>query len=108
MKAIPPHGTTSRYTSIKHQCRCNKCKKAAVEYQRQRRLNNAEVREKDRIGNLRRRKEVTDYLYKLKEETPCTDCGLNYPYYVMDFDHLDGSNKSINVSAAPTLRVALE
>lgn len=29
-------------------------------------------------------------LYKIKEENPCADCGINYPYYVMDFDHVSG------------------
>lgn len=34
---------------------------------------------------------------KLREEVqeaksvPCTDCGISYPYYVMDFDHVRGS-----------------
>ena len=25
---------------------------------------------------------------------PCADCGIQYPYYVMDFDHRDGALKS--------------
>ncbi len=24
---------------------------------------------------------------------PCADCGIQYPYYVMDFDHRQGENK---------------
>ena len=28
---------------------------------------------------------------KLKEETPCADCGKCFPYYVMDFDHVRGT-----------------
>ncbi len=24
---------------------------------------------------------------------PCADCGIQYPYYVMDFDHRDGGLK---------------
>jgi hypothetical protein len=24
---------------------------------------------------------------------PCADCGVQYPYYVMDFDHRDGASK---------------
>jgi len=27
------------------------------------------------------------YIRSLKESTPCMDCGVKYPYYVMDFDH---------------------
>lgn len=26
----------------------------------------------------------------IKASTPCTDCGVSYPYYVMDFDHVRG------------------
>lgn len=37
---------------------------------------------------------------RIKEETPCADCGNYYPYYVMDFDHLEGEEKSFNISAA--------
>lgn len=37
-----------------------------------------------RIANLS--KEIRE----LKESTPCLDCGKNYPYYVMDFDHVKG------------------
>ncbi len=38
--------------------------------------------------------------YKLKrnfinsaKNKPCTDCGIKYPFYVMDFDHVGGSTK---------------
>lgn len=24
---------------------------------------------------------------------PCTDCGIQYPYYVMEFDHVQGDKK---------------
>ena len=33
---------------------------------------------------------------------PCTDCGVHYPYYVMEFDHLDADTKHFNVSAGVT------
>lgn len=31
-----------------------------------------------------------------EKDKPCTDCGRHYPYYVMDFDHLQ--NKKFNIS----------
>jgi 5-methylcytosine-specific restriction endonuclease McrA len=34
------------------------------------------------------REKVTAFVRELKETTPCADCGINYPYFVMDFDHL--------------------
>jgi hypothetical protein len=43
--------------------------------------------------NKKYRKELSGYVNKIKEETPCADCLKNYPYYVMDFDHLEGSEK---------------
>jgi 5-methylcytosine-specific restriction endonuclease McrA len=45
------------------------------------------------IANVAKRKaevklRASEYLRGLKESTPCVDCGKQYPYYVMDFDHL--------------------
>lgn len=45
---------------------------------------------RQRETNARVRKEKQDYIRSLKEESPCSDCGNNYPYYVMDFDHVSG------------------
>jgi hypothetical protein len=33
------------------------------------------------------KQELTDLVRQLKS-VPCTDCGVQYPYYVMQFDHL--------------------
>ena len=33
------------------------------------------------------------------KDVPCTDCGVRYPPYVMDFDHLDPTSKIMKVSA---------
>ena len=30
------------------------------------------------------------YIQELKSSTPCLDCKISYPYYVMDFDHVRG------------------
>jgi hypothetical protein len=35
-----------------------------------------------------RRKIVLD-----AKQKPCADCGIEYPYYVMDFDHREGETK---------------
>lgn len=43
--------------------------------------------------NRRYRKELSRYVNKIKEETACADCHIRFPYYVMDFDHLEGSEK---------------
>lgn len=31
------------------------------------------------------------------KDRPCADCGVAYPYYVMQFDHLDSSTKDFNI-----------
>jgi hypothetical protein len=36
---------------------------------------------------------------EIKESSPCTDCGLKFPYYVMDFDHRDRATKVKDISA---------
>lgn len=38
------------------------------------------------------------YVRELKDKTPCKDCGHNYPYYVMDFDHLPEFEKITEVA----------
>lgn len=44
----------------------------------------------------RKRQAIREWLIDLKENTPCTDCKKLYPFYVMDFDHLN--DKSLMVS----------
>jgi len=39
--------------------------------------------------NKRRKGYLRNYVQELKSSTPCVDCGIKYPYYVMDFDHLE-------------------
>ncbi len=48
--------------------------------------------------NVRYRAEIKEYVRKLKEGGPCADCGVSYPYYVMDFDHLDMFTKEKDIN----------
>ncbi|OVE78575.1 hypothetical protein BVY00_02425 [bacterium G20] len=48
--------------------------------------------------NQKYRKYIKDLVRDIKEKTPCADCGVNYPYYVMDFDHLENQEKSNIIS----------
>ncbi len=34
-------------------------------------------------------------LVRAAKERPCVDCGNRFPYYVMDFDHVDGAKVMI-------------
>ncbi len=50
--------------------------------------------------NKKYRDYIREYTRKLKEKSPCVDCGVKYPYYVMDFDHLEDKDSSIHYLAA--------
>jgi hypothetical protein len=41
-------------------------------------------------NNLRYRAEAQAVIMAAKD-VPCTDCGIRYPHYVMDFDHVRGT-----------------
>jgi hypothetical protein len=43
------------------------------------------------------KKLYADFYNGLKSK-PCVDCGIEYPPYVMEFDHLDGSTKESDIS----------
>lgn len=53
-------------------------------------------KEKDRLyrKNLEIRKEKQDLIKQAKDK-PCADCGVLYPSYVMDFDHLGDKDFTI-------------
>lgn len=46
------------------------------------------------------RAELIAWVRNLKKSTPCADCKLHFPYYVMDFDHLDGDEKAFGIAIA--------
>lgn len=59
-----------------------------------------------KLSKLRRQSVVNEAKAK-----PCTDCGVTYPYYVMEFDHLDPSQKTQGVNflmKAGSLQAILE
>lgn len=45
-----------------------------------------------RERNQRMKQELTEKLRAFKD-VPCMDCGVKYPYYVMDLDHRPGEVK---------------
>lgn len=49
--------------------------------------------ERSMRANARRR----DFMRETKAR-PCADCGVQYPYYVMDFDHREGVEKSFEMN----------
>lgn len=59
-------------------------------------------------------KDIKEFLKNLKNLTPCFDCGISYPYYVMDFDHLKdklfviSDPKTINNFSLSKIKVEIE
>jgi hypothetical protein len=39
-----------------------------------------------------------EFVRQMKNQ-PCADCGINYPYYVMDFDHREDEIKEFGLNA---------
>jgi hypothetical protein len=69
--------------------------------------------EENRANFLERAKNqrlvLRDEINQLKEKLGCKDCGMPHPYYVLQFDHLEGSNKvaGINELIRSTTREAV-
>lgn len=64
-------------------------------------MSNTRAKKLDRFQ--RRVESLRSYLIQIKEATPCHDCCLKYPYYVMDFDHRDDEEKTYLVSRLPDM-----
>jgi len=56
------------------------------------------IRENSRDNRAEVRAINRSIIKQIKNEIPCHDCGVQYPYYVMDFDHMDPDLKSYNIS----------
>ena len=46
--------------------------------------------------NKRYRMIIRDYIRNIKGTTPCSDCNRQYPFYVMDFDHLENKENAVS------------
>lgn len=65
------------------------------EYQAKHYLKNKEYYKKKAREH---QKNISLELQALKAQTPCADCGIQYPSYVMDFDHLGEVEKLFHPS----------
>jgi transcriptional antiterminator len=68
------------------------CSKATISYHI-----GAGQAQKTRNRTRDRRNKIVKFIQEYKQNNPCTDCGENYPYWIMEFDHLD--DKLFNVSS---------
>lgn len=60
-----------------------------LKYQRRYQRDN---RERLLAEKAKRREAQRTYIQKAKEH-PCADCNVQYPYYVMEFDHVRGKKR---------------
>lgn len=69
------------------------CKTCSYEIQKAYYRKNPD-KHKERIQrkNKRAKVRIAEFVADLKS-APCLDCGVSYPYYVMDFDHREGEKK---------------
>jgi hypothetical protein len=57
----------------------------------------------EKVSIAKQKAYLARYIRELKEKTPCLDCGIKYPYYVMDFDHVRGKKHANVMELIPTL-----
>lgn len=85
--SVRPGGTASTW--------CKECQRA---YSRQHYRDNKEKHNKRRYEAHRRSREAIRLLIREIKQGPCLDCGVSYPYYVMQLDHRPGAKKMFNIS----------
>ena len=74
-----------------YQVRCKECRAAYARDQYK--ANKKKYLKRAKASKAKLEEEVR----QIKEKTPCADCGKFWPYYVMQFDHVD-DNKVDDVS----------
>lgn len=67
------------------QSQCKVCKKETD------RIHHSENALEQQARNRALRAAAWKFVAEIKEASPCMDCGVSYPHYVMDFDHVRGS-----------------
>lgn len=101
--------TIDHYASRGNEKLHNTCKQCQAEYGRKHyQANKAIYNDRARKNEEALIKRNQDFIRAYKENKPCTDCGKQYPYYVMDFDHLDPTKKEKNVGRLTARSFSLE
>lgn len=54
--------------------------------------------EKRRAATMKKQLTLREVLHQAKS-SPCLDCGVSFPFYVMDLDHREGMDKVMAVGA---------
>lgn len=82
--------------------RRQKCKTCTKNYLKQWRVKNHEHFRKTANDYQREDKRKRRDWVRQAKEKPCTDCGVEYPYYVMQFDHVNPADKSFAIGPQAT------
>jgi hypothetical protein len=66
------------------------------------------IGQKDKVDQRRRdgRNKIIKYIQEYKSKHSCADCGENYPYWILEFDHLN--NKSFTIAKYKDHSICLE
>lgn len=91
------------------QSRCKDCQNL---YHKQHYKDNVKsYKDKAKIRNKKSTEKFRQFI-RDKKDKPCQDCGIKYPYYVMDFDHRPGEIKCFNIAnlakTQPRLEIVIE
>jgi hypothetical protein len=73
---------------------CTECRRKYM--RRHYARNAAKYRASAAVRNERRRAAIRRIIRDAKDR-PCSDCGVRYPVYVMDFDHREADRKRFNI-----------
>ncbi len=90
--------TCSTCKELPAQGRAGLCKPCKKEYNREWYKKNKGKHLLNVSANNRAYREQFDTIVQAAKSVPCKDCRESHPYYVMDFGHLPGSEKSWDVS----------
>lgn len=87
------------------QAKCIDCQSG---YHKQHYLDNIEdYKGRASERNSKLLEEIRAYI-RAQKDVPCQDCGLKYPYYVMDFDHRPDEEKLYNLAEMARQKFSLE
>ncbi len=89
--------------------RGNVCRKCRSWYSREHyRRDKGPYLARSRKRNKRQSALLREYVNGIKAGKPCMDCGVAYPFYVLDFDHREAASKSGNVGTMIALSRSLD
>lgn len=89
VKSVDEFNFRNRARGVRHSY-CRDCGKLLT--QNHYKNNKALYLKRNLASYAKRRQLVVD-----AKQYPCADCKVQYPYYVMDFDHLDGATKKFSL-----------